>query len=312
MSAKWTEANIPDQSGRAAVVTGANSGLGEVTARELARAGASVVLACRDLDKGRSAAELMREHVPDAKVEVAALDLADRSSIRRFAKEIADRHDRLDLLINNAGVMALPRRITADGFEMQFGTNHLGHFTLTGLLLPLLRSTTDSRVVTVSSGLHKIGSINFADLNSEKSYGKWRAYGQSKLANLLFTFELQRRLDAAGAAAPLSMAAHPGYAATNLQTSKSRELGKGLRSVVMEFANEVFAQDVEHGALPSLYAATEPGLPGGTYAGPDRMFEQRGNPKPVRPNRAARDEETARRLWEESERLTGTEYVFSS
>jgi NAD(P)-dependent dehydrogenase (short-subunit alcohol dehydrogenase family) len=309
MSAKWTEADIPDQSGRVAVVTGANSGLGGVTARELARAGARVVLACRNLDKGRAAAELMREHVPDARLDVLALDLADLASVRRFAKDITDRFDALDLLINNAGVMAVPHRRTVDGFEMQFGTNHLGHFALTGLLLPMLLAKDDSRVVTVSSGMHKMGTINFADLQSERRYRKWRAYAQSKLANLLFAFELQRRLDAASATAPRSMAAHPGYAATNLQTSDSRGL-RSLAKSIMEIGNELLAQDVEHGALPTLFAATTPDLPGGTYAGPDRMFEQRGNPKVVQPTRAAKDEATARRLWDISSELTGVTYPF--
>ena len=296
----WDAGRIPDQSGRTAVVTGANSGLGLVTARELARAGASVVMACRNLDKGHAAVEAIRGAVPEPQVQLDELDLASLASVRSFADRFAATHDGLDLLINNAGVMAPPRRLTADGFELQFGTNHLGHFALTGLLLPKLEGREDARVVTLSSTAHRTGRIAFDNLNGDHHYFRWRAYGQSKLANLLFAFELDRRLRASGSTVK-SLAAHPGYAATNLQSAAAPLVDR----LVMKVANAVVAQSDEMGALPTLYAATEPGLVGGTYVGPDGIGEQRGHPKIVQPNRAARDEQTARRLWEVSADLTG-------
>lgn len=304
---KWTASEIPDQSGRSAVVTGANSGLGLITARELGRAGAHVVLACRDETRGEEAAGAIREQAPDAEIEVMALDLADLAAVRSFAEEVGARPGGLDLLVNNAGVMALPRRETADGFEMQIGTNHLGHFALTGLLLPALRQGFDPRVVTVSSGAHHFGKIDFDDLQGEGSYKRWRAYGQSKLANLLFAYELQRRAQAAGL--PLrSMAAHPGYAATNLQSAAPRMDGSALKERVMGVANSLFAQDEEMGALPSLYAATVPDLAGGSYVGPDGRLEQSGHPKVVDSNARSKDEQVAGRLWEVSEGLTGVTF----
>jgi NAD(P)-dependent dehydrogenase (short-subunit alcohol dehydrogenase family) len=301
--AKWTAADIPDQSGRLAVVTGANSGLGLATARELARAGATVVMACRDTTKGdRAASDIDTGHVT-----VRALDLADLGSVREFADRLAAEHDRLDLLINNAGVMAVPRRTTVDGFESQFGTNHLGHFALTGLLLARLLAAPEPRVVTVSSGLHRIGRINFDDLQGERHYLNWLAYGQSKLANLLFCFELQRRASAAGTKLE-SMAAHPGYAATNLQSS-------GGRFAVERWAgwvgNKLVAQSADMGALSTLYAATAPDVPGGTFVGPDGLFEQRGHPHTVTAAGRAYDTAAAGRLWELSEELTGVTYEFS-
>jgi NAD(P)-dependent dehydrogenase (short-subunit alcohol dehydrogenase family) len=306
MSTKWTAADIPDQSGRVAVVTGANSGLGLVTARELARAGARVVLACRDERRGEQAAADFT-----GEVEVRRLDLADLSSVRDFAEALGRRYDGLDLLINNAGVMALPPRKTADGFEMQFGTNHLGHFALTGRLLALLAGKDRSRVVTLSSGLHRIGKINFADLQGERRYGKWSAYGQSKLANLMFAVELDRRLAKVGGPTR-SYAAHPGYAATNLQGAAAKMTGSALQERIVKLGNVLLAQDAGMGALPSLYAATAPDLPGGSYIGPDRLFEQRGHPKVTRGIKAVYDETTARRLWEVSEELTHVRYEFAS
>jgi NAD(P)-dependent dehydrogenase (short-subunit alcohol dehydrogenase family) len=310
--AKWTAADIPDQSGRLAVVTGANSGLGLVTSRELARAGARVILAVRDTDRGEQAAGAIRREVPDARAEVASLDLADLSSVRAFAQASAAENEELDLLVNNAGVMALPRRETADGFEMQFGTNHLGHFALTGLLLDRLLARPEPRVVTVSSGAHRMGKIDFDDLQGERRYRRWGAYGQSKLANLLFARELQRRAEEAGL--PLrSLAAHPGYAATNLQSAAGRMdrgLVSRLGSAVMAVSNRVMAQSDEMGALPLLYAATVPDVPGGAYVGPDKMFEQRGHPTLVGSSNAGQDMDTARRLWEVSEELTGVQYEF--
>jgi NAD(P)-dependent dehydrogenase (short-subunit alcohol dehydrogenase family) len=304
MANGWDAEQIPDQSGRTAIVTGANSGLGLVTARELARAGASVVMACRNLEKGHAAVDEVRAAVPDAQVQLDELDLASLASMRAFADRFKAPHDGLDLLINNAGVMGSPRRRTADGFELQFGTNHLGHFALTGLLIEAMEGRPDGRVVTMSSNAHKLGAIAFDNLGGERRYFRWRAYAQSKLANLLFALELDRRLRAAGSTVK-SLAAHPGYAATNLQHAGP----PGIDSAVMRVTNSLMAQSEEMGALPELYAATAPGLEGGTYVGPDGVAEQRGRPEPVSPNRAARDEAAARRLWEVSEELTGVRFA---
>jgi NAD(P)-dependent dehydrogenase (short-subunit alcohol dehydrogenase family) len=298
VGAKWTADRIPSQEGRVAVVTGSNSGLGLIAARELARAGARVVIACRNTEKGEAAA---RDIAGSA--EVRELDLGSLDSVRAFAEGYSSEHDRLDLLINNAGVMAPPRRETSDGFELQFGTNHLGHFALTGLLIGAMGSGDDRRVVTVSSTAHRTGTIRFDDLQGERRYRRWRAYGQSKLANLLFALELDRRLRAAGSRI-VSVAAHPGYAATNLQSAAAPRVDR----MVMAVTNRVFAQSAEMGALPLLYAATHPGLEGGTYIGPDGRGEQRGYPEPASPNRDARDEEVARRLWTVSEELTGVRF----
>lgn len=299
----WTADLIPDQTGRTAVVTGANSGLGLVTARELAKRGARVVLACRNLDKGAAALSDVessrRATGADGDPELEQLDLASFDSVRAFAERFAREHEGLDLLVNNAGVMAPPRRLTADGFELQFGTNHLGHFLLTSLLLPAMEGREDARVVTLSSNAHKFGRINFDNLNGERRYFRWNAYGQSKLANLLFALELDRRLRASGSTVK-SLAAHPGYSATNLQSAAAPLVDR----LVMKVGNMVFAQSDEMGALPVLFATTQPGLAGGTYVGPDGPGEHRGHPVIVRPNRAARDEESARRLWEVSEELT--------
>src|SRR3954454_7909683 len=240
----WTARDVPSQTGRVAVVTGANSGLGLATARELARAGATVVLGCRDAARGAAAVERIRSDVPDAAVDLQLLDLASLASIADFAGRLTSSYPGIDLLINNAGVMAIPRAETADGFEMQFGTNHLGHFALTGRLVDALRARAGSRVVTVSSTAHKPGQINFDDLMSQRSYKKWGAYSQSKLANLLFAFELQRRLAAAGSET-ISVAAHPGYSATNLQAVGPRQSGNRLMGALMSLGNKVFAQSDE-------------------------------------------------------------------
>jgi NAD(P)-dependent dehydrogenase (short-subunit alcohol dehydrogenase family) len=291
---KWTAADVPRQDGRTIVVTGANSGIGLEAARELARAGARVVVAVRTPEKGRAAATGL-----SGDVEVRELDLASLASVRSFA---ADLEGPVDVLINNAGVMALPHRTTADGFEMQFGTNHLGHFALTGLLLGRLRD----RVVTLSSGAHRIGRIDFDDLQHEKSYRRWEAYGQSKLANLLFTYELQRRLSAAGS--PLrAVACHPGYAATNLQFHT-----ESFQDAAMGLFNKVFAQSSAMGALPTLYAATVPDIPPAAFVGPDGLGEQRGHPKLVGSSGRSKDEVAAARLWTESERLAGVTYAFDA
>ena len=309
---KWTAADIPDQSGRVAIVTGANSGLGLATARELARAGATVVLACRSAAKGDEAAASIRGSVPAAMVEVAAVDLADLGSVREFAEARAASGLALDLLINNAGIMAAPRRLTRDGFESQFGTNHLGHFALTGLLLPALLKAPAPRVVTVSSFLHRRGTMRFDDLQGERKYDRWGAYGQSKLANLMFCFELQRRATEADgrAGAPfLSLAAHPGYASTNLQFAASDRFYEKAFGWI---GNRLIAQSADIGALPTLYAATVRDLPGGTFVGPGGRREQRGYPTVVTAARKAYEEQDWQRLWEVSEQLTGVHYAFAA
>jgi NAD(P)-dependent dehydrogenase (short-subunit alcohol dehydrogenase family) len=300
MADRWDADRIPDQTGRIAIVTGANSGLGLVTARELARHGAQVVLACRNMDKGRVAFGEVKATASGPEPELEELDLASLDSVRAFAERFRSDHDGLDLLVNNAGVMAPPRRRTADGFELQLGTNHLGHFALTGLLLGVMEGRDDTRVVTLSSNAHKFGRIAFDNLNGDRRYFRWNAYSQSKLANLLFALELDRRLRAHDSTVK-SLAAHPGYAATNLQSAAAPLFDR----LVMKVGNTVIAQDDEMGALPVLYAATEPGLEGGTYVGPDGVAEQRGHPKIVEPSKSARDARTARRLWEVSEELTG-------
>ncbi|MFD8104308.1 oxidoreductase [Nocardia fluminea] len=283
---KWTTANLPDQTGRTIIVTGANSGLGAATARALSEAGARVILACRDTAKAERVAEGLR-----AAAEVRELDLANLNSVRAFADSI----ERVDVLINNAGVMALPLRRTADGFEMQFGTNHLGHFALTNLLLDRI---TD-RVVTVSSVAHRIGKIDLADPNWEqRRYDRWLAYGQSKLANLMFAFELQRRLAGEGAAV-ISVAAHPGYAATELMSHT-----ESIQDAIMWLGNRTLAPTAEDGALSTLFAATAAVAPGAFY-GPDGFLGLRGNPAPAGSARSARDLEVAAELWELSEKLCG-------
>jgi NAD(P)-dependent dehydrogenase (short-subunit alcohol dehydrogenase family) len=306
MSGGWTSEEIPSQAGRTAVVTGANSGLGLVTARELARHGASVVLACRDTAKGERALREIEAAAPDARLQVSELDLGDLSSIESFAGRVRSAHGEggLDLLINNAGVMAPPRRETRDGFELQLGTNHLGHFALTARLIEQMQGRPDARVVTLSSNAHKTGRIDFGDLQRERRYTRWGAYGQSKLANLMFALELDRRLRAAGSTVK-SVAAHPGYAATNLQSAAAPAADR----LVMKLTNLILAQSVEMGALPTLYAATVPGLEGGSYVGPDGIGEFRGHPHLATPNGAARDEQLAARLWDVSEELTGVRFA---
>ncbi|MET0823424.1 MAG: oxidoreductase [Solirubrobacterales bacterium] len=300
----WSANQIPDQSGRLAVVTGANSGLGLETARALAAAGATVVITARDRAKGEAARERITAETPDATVEARVLDLAALESVRGFAAGIAADHPRIDMLINNAGVMMPPRGETADGFELQFGTNHLGHFALTGLLLEPLAAVGGARVVTVSSLEHKPGRIHFDDLQSESKYSSRGAYRQSKFANAVFGLELDRRLRAAGSPV-ISVLAHPGYSATNLQTS-----GPPFPvSALLRISNALIAQSASKGALPQLYAATAPGVEGGEFIGPDGFMEARGTPTEVQPVKRARDEQTARRLWDVSEELTGVRYL---
>ncbi len=301
----WTTADIPDLTGRRAVVTGGNSGLGLQTALELARAGASVVLTSRDAAKGAEAVGEVLAQVPGATVEAAPLDLADLASVRAFAD--AEGAAPLDVLVNNAGVMAVPPRRTADDFELQLGTNHLGPFALTGLLLPALLRAQAPRVVTVSSMAHWFGSMNFADLMFDRKYEPWAAYSRSKLANLLFMRELDRRAKAAGL--PLvSAAAHPGYARTNLQSTGARMAGRKGTEQVIGVATALLGQSAATGALPQLRAATDPEVNGGDYFGPRGVAQQRGLPKPVKISANGRDDTAARLLWEASEQLTGVQY----
>lgn len=308
MSQAWSLDRVPDLSGRIIIITGANSGIGYEAARALAQRHAEVILACRSLEKGEAAADRIRSETPAVRLEVMPLDLADLASIRTFSDAFRATKARLDTLINNAGVMALPRRTTRDGFEMQLGTNHLGHFALTGQLLDLLLATPRSRVVNVSSIAHKFGTIRFDDLQGQKRYQKWGAYGQSKLANLLFTYELDRRLKEAGSDT-ISVACHPGWAATNLQQAGPRMSGSTLMQTLSAWGNALLAQDAAAGALPTVFAAVEP-LPGGEYIGPTRMMGWHGPPAVVEPASKARDAKVAARLWDESERLTGIHYDF--
>ena len=308
MSAGWAAADMPSQHGRTALVTGANSGIGFHAAAELARHGAVVLLACRDAGRGEAARGAILRQVPAAAVELVALDLADLDSVARLAGQLAGRAGGLDLLINNAGVMAVPRRrVTAQGFELQFGTNHLGHFALTLRLLPVLLARPGSRVVTVTSLVHRLGSIRLDDLNSEHDYGRWRAYSQSKLANALFTLELDRRLRAAGGVT-ISVGAHPGYSNTGLMTSGPRLGGGGIFARVMALAGPFAGQPAAQGALPVLRAASDPQARGGDYYGPRGLAQSRGAPRHVRYSMTARDEQLAGRLWQASEALTGVSF----
>src|SRR6201997_268807 len=301
--AKWTAADIPDQTGRVVVITGANTGLGYETATALAEHGAHVVLAVRDLDKGKDAAAQITAQSPDAEVALQELDLASLESIRAAADELKAAHPRIDLLINNAGVMYTDKDTTKDGFELQFGTNHLGHFAFTGLLLDRLLPVEGSRVVTVSSVGHRIlAKIHFDDLQWERSYNRVRAYGQSKLANLMFTYELQRRLAHRGAPTT-ALAAHPGGSDTEL----TRYI-PGLLKPAVDVLWPLFSQSAEMGALPTLRAATDPAAQGGQYYGPDGIGVQRGHPKVVKSSGQSHDEAQQRRLWEVSEELTGVTY----
>ncbi len=309
MAQRWDSNNIPDQQGRLVVITGANSGIGYEAAKALAGKGAEVLLAVRSVERGQAAAARIRAAHPQAQVTVEALDLADLASVRAFAASFLDRHPALPVLINNAGVMATPYRRTADGFELQFGTNHLGHFALTGLLLPAILAAPQARVVTVSSGAHNFGQIAFDNLDGAKSYQRWAAYGQSKLANLLFAYELQRRFAAAGASA-ISLACHPGYADTELQKAGPRMDGFALGETLAGVMNALFGQSAAMGALPTLYAATAPAARGGDYIGPDAFGGMRGYPVAQRSNPTSYDPALARRLWEVSEQLTGVRYPF--
>ena len=296
--ARWNNSQITGQAGRVVLITGANSGLGKEAARVLALRNARVIMAVRDTEKGRVVAEEIRDEYANAQILVKKMDLASLESVRQFAEEVLKEFERLDILINNAGLMMCPYAKTEDGFEIQMGINHLGHFALTGLLLPLLINTEGSRIVVTSSSAHNFGNIDFEDINWEKrKYNTQKAYGDSKLANLYFTYELVRILDGMDGC-PLVTAAHPGWTSTELQR----------HSKLFMFMNKIFGQDVETGTLPTLRAAVDPEAKPGDYYGPSRFFEMRGNPVKVNSNRRSHDEQRARQLWEISEKLTGVKY----
>jgi len=304
--AKWTSADIPDQTGVTVVVTGANSGLGLRSAEALAAHGARVLLACRNATRAAAALDSVKAVASGPPPEIVTLDLSSLASVHECAEDVAARCGTVDVLMNNAGIMAVPRSVTVDGFESQIGTNHLGHFALTGLLLPSLLAARAPLVVTVSSNAHKFGRLRLDDLHAERGrYSRWRAYGQSKLANLLFSGELQRRATAAGTALR-SVAAHPGYAATNLTSGPA--IGAAVLRPFLALGDRIAGQPDHMGALPQLYAATMPDVAPDDYWGPDSFREQRGHPTRVGRTAAARDVEAARLLWERSEALTGVTY----
>ncbi|MFC7059410.1 oxidoreductase [Halovenus salina] len=308
MSSSWGIDEMPDQSGRTVVVTGANSGLGFEATHAFAQKGATVVMACRDRSRAESARDEIRASVDDPSLSVLELDLASLDSVRSFAETFSAEYDELHVLCNNAGLMAIPRRETEDGFEMQFGVNHLGHFALTGLLLDVLCETDgESRVVTQSSGLHENGEMAFDDLHSEASYDKWDAYAQSKLANLLFAYELDRRLRAVDASVT-SVGCHPGYADTDLQRRGPEMAGSRLRLVGMKIANTLVAQPAGQGTLPMLYAATADEVAGGEYVGPGGFMNMRGAPTVQSSSARSTDEAAAARLWDVSAELTGVTF----
>lgn len=301
--ADWTKTQIPDLTGRVAVVTGANSGLGYAITRALAEKGATVVMACRNAERGRKAAEKILEETPSARLDVMVLDLASLDSVREFAKAFAKKYDRLDIQVNNGGPVVGPREVTADGFESHFGVNHLGHFALTGLLLDHLLKTPGSRVVTITSRMHADGKINWEDLNSKDSYDRQLSYRQSKLANILFAFEFSRRLEAAGAQV-ISAAAHPGL----VQSNWAKNNFTGLMSFLMGLVSRLSYQTAEIGALSPLYAAISPDVKPGGYYGPEG--DTKGYPMETRAGDVAYDAESAKRLWDLSEELTGVQYEF--
>ncbi|ACV13145.1 short-chain dehydrogenase/reductase SDR [Halorhabdus utahensis DSM 12940] len=307
-SETWGPEAMGDQSEKTVVVTGANSGIGFEVTKAFAENGARVVMACRSLDRGNAASEEIRAAVADPSLSVMELDLADLDSVRSFAETFRTEYSDLHVLSNNAGVMAIPRSETEDGFETQFGVNHLGHFALTGLLLDRLRETAgETRIVTQSSGLHERGEIDFADLHGEQSYDRFDAYAQSKLANVLFAYELDRRLRAANAEVT-SVACHPGFAATNLQRRGPELAGSKLRLWMMKLANAVFAQSAATGALPMLMAGTDADVAGGEYVGPGGLMNMRGAPVIQRSSDRSYDDELARQLWDVSVDLTGVSY----
>ncbi len=297
----WTANNIPDQKGRVTIVTGSSSGIGYESARALANRDAKVIIAVRNLEKGKQALEKIKSQNPNADITVIHLDLADLSSIKKFGDDYKKQFSRLDLLINNAGVMIPPYSKTKDGFELQFGTNHLGHFALTALIFDLINKTPNSRIVNVSSSAHKYGNLNFDDLNWEKrKYKSWNAYGDSKISNLYFTYELKTRLEQNQSNVKVT-AAHPGWTATDLQRN----------SGLFEFLNRFFAMKPEKGALPTLRAAFDENAKSGDFFGPDGFMEMNGYPVKVDTNKLAKDTNIAKKLWNVSEELTGVKFNFN-
>jgi len=308
--AKWTALDIPDQTGRTILITGANSGLGLRSAEALSAKGATVLMACRNEQKAAVALESVKAAASGAEPEVVKLDLSDLASVRDTAAALNERLDSIDVLMNNAGIMAVPLARTVDGFESQMGTNHLGHFALTGLLLPTILAAPAPRVVNVSSTGHRMGRMDVNDLNFDhRRYTRWGAYGQTKLANLLFSAELQRQALAADTSL-VAVSAHPGYAATNL-TAGPATGAPGFFAPVLSAADGIFGQSDTMGALPQLYAASMPDVLADDYWGPDTFFEQRGHPTRVGRTKAARDKNTAKQLWDKSEELTGVTYAWS-
>ena len=306
---KWTQNDIPDLTGKVVIITGANSGLGLASSKMLAAKGATVVMACRSLQKGEQAKAEVLQQAPDAQLDLMQLDNADLASVRAFADAFKAKYDRLDILLNNAGVMAIPRQETANGFEMQLGVNHLGHFALTGLLLDRLIATPGARVHNTSSSAAFNGAIHFDDLMGEKNYGRWTAYGQSKLANVFFANELNQRLQEAGHDT-ISNSSHPGLVMTNLQTNSLEQSGSSLlERTLYRLLGPLLAQDVRMGVLPQLYAATAPDAKGGVFYGP-KTFRVRGYPAEQKVNDAVEDAAALKRFWETSEELTGIEYAF--
>ncbi len=294
---KWKFEDIQDLSGKIAIVTGANSGLGYEVAKSLARKGANVIMGCRNLEKAEKAKNQILSEFPDVSIEIIQLDLSNLSSVRIFVAEFLKNYKNLDILCNNAGVMMTPYQKTVDGFELQLGTNYFGHFALTGLLIDILTKTENSRIVTMSSFGHKMGTINFDDLNSEKKYNRTKAYSQSKLANILFAYELQRRLEAAGKKV-ISVASHPGWTRTKLQKNV----------LIFRMLNPFLSMKPPKGALPMLFAATDPEVEGGAYYGPGGLFEIKGYPKKVESNDKSQNLDDAKKLWEMSEKLTRVKY----
>ena len=310
MSQKWTHKDIPELAGKVIIITGANSGLGLESTKRLAEKGATIVMACRNLSKAEKAkAEVLSEQ-PNTKLDIMALDNASLDSVRAFADAFKSKYDRLDILLNNAGVMAIPRQETAEGFEMQLGVNHLAHFTLTGLLLDIITKTPNARIHNTSSSANFNGNINFDDLMSKENYSRWGAYGQSKLANIFFTYELQKRLQAAGHDT-LTNTSHPGLVMTNLQANSLEESGQSLiERILYRIAGPLMAQDVSMGVLPQLFGATAVAAKGGVFYGPQKR-NIRGYPAQKEANQSANDAAALKRFWEVSEELTDITYSFA-
>lgn len=306
MSKNWTAQDIPNLDGKIVVITGANSGLGFECSHILAEKGATVVMAVRTIAKGEQAKSDILRDTPQASLDVMALDVGDLSSVREFAQAFKAKYDRLDILLNNAGVMAIPRQETVDGFEMQLGVNHLGHFALTGLLLDVIVKTPNARIHNVTSSANYTGTINFDDLMGEKDYGRWSAYGQSKLANVFFTFELHKRLSKAGFDTVVNTS-HPGIVLTNLQSTSVEQSGTGFEAFMYRLIEPLIAQDISMGVLPMLYGMTAENAKGGAFYGP-RLFNMRGYPAEKKANSEANDAQALKRFWEISEDLTGVHY----